>query len=462
MKVMFPDDGVRPPREVQVSYLKHLQKKWISYDVFGAHLPPGYGKTYICKAIQQVYGARAMVVSVSNQLLDQYKESYPDTNTIKGTKHYDNRESYLQAFRDARDTPSIANPMSYYFGVLAGRIDVPEVLIVDEAHRLYDSMYLAAQMDFSVNNLAIPTFNDTFELAEWVELTKEKCEQALPRVHKMDSKNQTTFYNTYERLSLLSELVRVGDHTFTYEYAYARIRGKNQKVLRIIPMDLSKDLFWPFLDAKKLILLSGTFTTYDLKFYSEHADYYTGAHLTRPENRVVKYLPNPEGFRKCPETIAKKIIQVWEAEGRPNTIVHVTYDLQAKLAEWLEGERIITHTKASKSTAIKQFKTDGGIFLASGCAEGVDLPDDLCRLVIVPVIQFPNRGDPLIRKRLASVGGQFRYSMDSMMTTVQQLGRGTRHADDKCKSYVFDPQFSLLYQQTFEYLPNDLNVEWKV
>ncbi len=460
LKRRFETDGVRPPRDCQKDYLYHLGRRWPLCSVFGAHLPPGYGKTYISKSIQQAYGSNALVITNSNQLLDQYVGDYPDTNSVKGRAHYKHVEEYREAFTRVKDTPSIANPLSYYYGVISGRIEVPEVIIIDEAHKLYDTMFLTAYTEFSIRDLGIPELNNAQELSQWVYEIIDKCDTQWKRIHTLSNSDQTKFYQIYEQLCVLKELVQSGDNNFTFEVKYAKHKGRMQKVLQVTPVELTRDMFWPFLNASKLVLLSGTFTQYDLKFYSDNADYYTGGYLTRPENRVVKYYPVADGQRKCPETLAKRILEIYESEGKGNTLVHATYDMAKKLAPLIPDA--ITHTKATKLKAINRFRVEGGILIASGCAEGIDLPDDLCRVVIIPNLLYPNLGDDMVRKRRALKGGIFRYNLDTIMTTIQQLGRGTRHAEDRCKSYVLDPQFSMLYQQTYEHLPNDLNIDWTI
>ena len=454
---LFLGDGCRAPRTVQKDYLNHLRKNWDKFSVFGANLPPGYGKTYIGRTIQRQFGKDCMIITVSNQLLDQFIEDYPEVNAVKGMEHYKTKKEYQSAISNATNIPSIANPLSYYYGVISGRIKKPKYVVIDEAHKLYDTMFLAAYMDFSVSDLNIPAMETIFDLKEWSEDLKDKCESRLNQLSRLSDYQQNEFLSIYEKICLLTELCGVGGHKITFDFTYAKINKRVQQVLRITPISLTKDLFKPFL-GEKTLLMSGTFTKHDLNIYDRYADYYSGEYLTKIENRRIKYKPVAQQQRKCPVTLANAILSAYEAEGKPNTVVHVTYDMATKLAPLLPDA--ITHTKHTKQNAIDRFKLDGGLFLASGCAEGVDLPDDKCRLVIIPVLLYPNLGEEFVRKKKALPEGVFRYNLDTMMTTVQQLGRGTRHATDACFSYVFDPLFSLLYQQTFTHLPNPLNIDW--
>jgi len=453
-------DGINPPRPVQKDYLRHLYRNYSNHRVFGAHLPPGSGKTWLARAIQREFGNDCMVITVSNHLLDQFKSTYTDVNHIKGRQHYDNMRDYKEAYEAAKAMPTIANPLSYFYGLLSGRLEPPKALIIDEAHKLYDTMFLAAYMDFPVQELSIPTFKDNYDLSKWVYDLMGKFEERLPSVHELPENRQNQFYALYDKFSMLKHMVSIGSHAYTFDYTYSRKNRRSVKVLRITPVNLTREFFKPFLQCQKVFMMSGTLTKFDLNFYDSTADYYTSDYLTRWENRKILFRPIHEQQRKCPETIASKILSIYEDLGRKNTVVHVTYDMGKKLAKILP-DFAITHDKGTKTQAVERFKKDGGLLIASGCAEGIDLPDDQCRVIIIPVLLYPNLGDETVRLRRSMRDGVFRYNLETMMTTVQQIGRGARHSDDSCVSYILDPMFSLLYSQTYNHLPNDLNVDWR-
>lgn len=69
---------------------------------------------------------------------------------------------------------------------------------------------------------------------------------------------------------------------------------------------------------------------------------------------------------------------------------------------------------------------------------GVDLKDDDCRVVVVAKVPFPYLGDKQVSARLHSPGGQAWYTVQTIRTLVQMTGRGVRHEDDWCESYVLD------------------------
>jgi Rad3-related DNA helicase len=110
------------------------------------------------------------------------------------------------------------------------------------------------------------------------------------------------------------------------------------------------------------------------------------------------------------------------------------------------------HTPDTKASTLKAFKKTGGLWIAAGCAEGIDLAGDHARLNLVPIVPFANLGDPLVKARLAQPGGQVDYTMDAMITLIQQIGRSTRGSDDYSVSVCGDNRLAGLIAK----LPNQL------
>ncbi len=102
------------------------------------------------------------------------------------------------------------------------------------------------------------------------------------------------------------------------------------------------------------------------------------------------------------------------------------------------------------------------MFLAAGCAEGLDLRDDFCRLNIIPALIRPNLGDPVVMKRRALADGDRWYALETMKTTIQQYGRSTRHEKDHSTTVVMDPTFSRTVNQYKDDIPTYFkeSIQW--
>ncbi len=117
------------------------------------------------------------------------------------------------------------------------------------------------------------------------------------------------------------------------------------------------------------------------------------------------------------------------------------------------GVKAFANTTDTKEACIARFKRDGGVFIAAGCAEGLDLPDDECRLNLIPVLPRLNPTEPTVQKWLALPGGRRRYELEALRTLQQQVGRSTRHVKDYSRAYIGDGGFPAMYGRSISELP---------
>ncbi len=146
--------------------------------------------------------------------------------------------------------------------------------------------------------------------------------------------------------------------------------------------------------------------------------------------------------------MARAIGQIASHHAGENILVHtVSYEwtryVAERLASQLPGRPILTYQSgAERESVLEQFKAQAnGILLAPSMDRGVDLPDDLCRVIVISKVPFPNLGDKQVSARLHKLGGNLWYQVQTVRTVVQMTGRGMRHQNDWCVTYVLDGQF---------------------
>jgi Rad3-related DNA helicase len=142
--------------------------------------------------------------------------------------------------------------------------------------------------------------------------------------------------------------------------------------------------------------------------------------------------------------IAVALAKVLVKHPNDRVLVHtVSYDLNAYLSEFLKSSRITTYKSSiEKQDAIDTYiSTPASVLLAPSLDRGIDLADDDCRAIVVCKVPFPNLGDKQVSARLHSSGGQLWYSVKTVRSLVQMTGRGFRHEDDFCESYILDAVF---------------------
>ena len=124
-------------------------------------------------------------------------------------------------------------------------------------------------------------------------------------------------------------------------------------------------------------------------------------------------------------------------------VIHtVSYRLNQAIMS-LKNKRFITHNSHDKDAALKRFAdSKDGILVSPSSTRGVDLPDDECRFIIIAKAPFQSLGDKLVKSRVYGAGGlgAFWYRAMCAQDIVQASGRGVRHKNDHCTTYVLDKQ----------------------
>lgn len=108
------------------------------------------------------------------------------------------------------------------------------------------------------------------------------------------------------------------------------------------------------------------------------------------------------------------------------------------------GRTVLTYqTGGAKDRILQQYlDTPGAVMFAPSMGRGVDLPDDACRVQVIAKVPFLSLGDTQVSRRMRLPGGEMWYAVQAIRDIVQMTGRGVRHKDDKCVTYVFDGQFA--------------------
>lgn len=462
------DESGRSPRDVQVIALKWIQEHWGK----GKHLvisaPTGAGKSMLARTIQIATGAP--IIAPSNDLVRQYGESYPDINKYIGQNHYrckPHKMSCRAAQRltncdgsacggcplrmsreKAEQGSSVFNPLSLWHLIRQSEYNY-DTTIVDEAHTVLNMLRMLSsstrkltQEEFAA--LRAKGFN-TRRVDEWI-LVDFLLERAAILYDRAASATSLRTQSRLENRALEFEHTAQCIQQESEKYAiWFTGRQMNIQATRVPKNTIKKIL------KGRCILLSATLVKSDINeiLNNEPYEYLDLASPIPVDSRRVYF--NPSSFKHNytemrPKALTRRIETIIKAEGKPNTLVHVPYGL-ARQMEGYWTLPVIQHDQESKPEALKKFIKDGGVLIGSGCTEGLDLKDDICRLNLIAKIQWPCLGDSWVKKRRAAQDGHMWYIAETLKTVIQAAGRSTRNESDYSKTIVLDPSFSSLMIQ---------------
>lgn len=121
----------------------------------------------------------------------------------------------------------------------------------------------------------------------------------------------------------------------------------------------------------------------------------------------------------------------------------------------IKSRCLIYKDNAEKANMIEWHKASHNtILIGPTLNEGVDLPGEHCRFIIMMKVPYPNLGDPLVQAKMQLFPKW--YDSETSNAVIQGIGRGNRFDKDWCITYILDGCFTKLYNKTKEQYPNFL------
>lgn len=477
------DGSGRPLRPAQRQALTWIEANITKYKVLAIDAPTGTGKSLLVETLRRAFGARCVVVT--NALLDQYLKDYTSAPYLKGQDHYTCKDSqagrscgemkelgekpcpgcpYKTARRQALENTNVYfNPMSLHYLQRDRDYAGPaQVMVIDEAHKFIKMITNLADCSFKATKYGTwPKDLDDLHVENWLQSVVGRWQRKLTSMSPKD-KEFMTVTRELDKVLLLQKLYLADPANYVvYESTV-----KTEKVLVFASVTPPPDLIKQIVDGARIVLLSATLSDHVLDTY---ACLGSTLKLTLPspipaKQRPLYYSPLAAQVNRftTPLEVATWIKAKVSKHPGLNTIVHLTYSMAEKVAPLLKGLPLVTHTPETRTSQIQVFKEQGGVFLASACEEGIDLPGDECRLNLIPIMQKPYLGDPAVKKRQALSDGKDWYEQECLQTLIQQLGRSTRNEVDHSIAYVGDSSFPRYFMNQKQRLPASFKdaVKW--
>jgi len=398
---------------------------------------------------------------------------------------------YKKAKKKAHLTPiALHNFDSFLYQATLGGGFVPRrLLTIDEAHNTEEKLrgFMTMVMDRDVfDEIGVgwnppSSFSDIDAVVEWGGNVFRELEQRSSELEAelkaIQSAGSLAGYEQARRIRPLARLTKISQDLATkvkrfYRSSTAKIPATwiSEKIdsdaFVLKPVDVGR--FVPNAIHKfgeKRLHLSATFLD-DVGVYGrsvrikEKSTRRISAPSTFPvESRLITMRPCGDlgardwkkNFQKCVSEIKKIILENKGVRG----VIHCTsYVMAEEISEAIGDKRILPYERSSRADVVGRFLSgqvaDDAVLLAVSLTEGYDFKYDLCRfqvMIRVPYI-VP---DKCVKKR-SEKDGRF-YGWRTALSLVQTYGRGTRAADDFCKTYILDSRFERFCRQESDQLP---------
>ena len=477
--------------------------------------PTGSGKTLVAEAVRRATEARGLYVCSDRGLQDQFLRDFPEAHVIKGRRNYptmmgggnvtaddctrgEKSPSSCRWCDPVKECPYSLAKAAALMGPLtcantayllaeantAGAFSGWPLIVADEADRLESALMSAVEVEVTRTRLERlglrdPGLTTTAGWAEWIRrvLLPRVTEQADWLLGRLDEDPEDVALARESRSAArLRDTLESAEAGLTAGKWVAVSRDKGGVAFKPIRVDdLGEAWLWShsarwlcmsatILSAPSLLKALGwpldrgdwTVVRMPMSFPVEHRRIYAcGVTDVTRANRA----------EALPE-LAKALRRIMDRHPRERILVHtVSYATSRALEFELRGvRRIITFDNADeKGMALAEYRrTPDGVLLAAGMDRGVDLPDDLCRVLVVLKVPWPDLGDAQVKARVEGTGltgraarweGQQWYREQTLRSLVQMTGRGVRHIEDWCVTYILDRQFDRVLAQSSAMLP---------
>ena len=463
--------------------------------------PTGSGKSALAITAAKLMDAdRTVILCSTKQLQRQYKSDFPEVAVMTGRNNYTcavdpdfdcseapcrlegfgcaESEKYLicpyyKAKADAVHAKIACLNTSFflYEANYVGQFSNLDFLIVDEGDLLERSLLGFASIDLSKKSfqdcdIDLPEMRTVSEVRRWAR-------KHLPLVTRRAMEAEGA---AREDMSWLSEAVKLAGH--------------KKRLRKLVDVDTSnwvlhKDMFgysvqplwastfgeqYVLRHAKKILIMSATMPppeVYARQLGIEGKVHYIEMPSFFPkENRPINYWPitKIKGNSLQPSQlnlICNAVDLILTAFPDEKILVDTTsYKLRdAILGRTRFSGRFITHNSGdgkfvSREEALRQFIStrEPKVLISPSMGRGVDLRDDLCRVVIIIKLPFKSLGDPQVRSRMERDPDW--YTASTADGLVQTTGRGMRHADDYVVSFLLDQQMSWFASRNGDFFPD--------
>ena len=140
---------------------------------------------------------------------------------------------------------------------------------------------------------------------------------------------------------------------------------------------------------------------------------------------------------------------------------HIAKRLYDEAPMEIKSRILIYNGSHEKNTMIQIHRmSQNTILVGPTLNEGIDLPGDECRFIIILKVPYPSLGDRYVNEKIKFY--PLWYNSHTSNEIIQGIGRGIRYNGDWCVTYIFDACFWNLYNSTKEQYSKELQERIKL
>lgn len=442
-------------RSQQMEAIQHVRESTAKYMFLNA--PTGCGKSIIGL---QSFDVPIYYLCSSKRLQEQILKDFSEVVTLKGAGNYQCKKGstcnncfyvahrqrrkcvdceYLQAIAQARRTKIAVLNYHVFIYMMNFTHNLNErLVIVDEADLLENILVDFLSFDIKYDQFMryrLSPVQHVRKIDEFWDWQEEALEVFQNHYEKSEDAKEIDMLKV-----IIKKLQRIKKYQ-DYEYWFFRNDAEQQKMM-IRPMwltkELSHEIFFKF--GSKFLMMSGTLPAESivtqLLGIDENYDYFEVKSDFPIQNRKVHVVGNIDMSwknRRINEGILQQKVEeiINKNQNKRGMILVSSYDLLNQIKQY--------STRITDNYEIFKIVSDS-VLISAADWRGLDLKDDLCRFIIIAKIPYASLGDFLIKSKVHSRGsfGQMWYISDAITKMVQGYGRGCRHRDDYCETYIID------------------------
>lgn len=126
----------------------------------------------------------------------------------------------------------------------------------------------------------------------------------------------------------------------------------------------------------------------------------------------------------------------------------------------IKSRLLLYENSKEKEQLIKKHKESfNTVLMGPSLNEGIDLPGDLCRFIIILKVPYPQLQDKLVQAKMRVFPTWYKSKTSNCV--IQGIGRGNRYKEDWCTTYIIDGCFKDLLKSTKSQYSNELRKRMK-